>query len=50
MEQKQKKSFFDKLKSLLNNQEFKDLINAYEEDNEQAYDFKSFKEKLLKLN
>lgn len=32
MEQKQKKSFFDKLKSLLNNQEFKDLINAYEED------------------
>ena len=48
MEQKQKKSLADKLKSLLNNKEFKDLINAYNEDKEEAYDFKSFKEELLK--
>lgn len=48
MEQKQKNSFADKLKLLLNNDEFKDLINAYNEDNEDAYDFKSFKEELLK--
>ena len=48
MEQKQKKSFVDKLKSLLNNEEFKNLINAYNEDNEEAYNFKSFKEELLK--
>ena len=26
----------------------KDLINAYNEDKEEAYDFKSFKEELLK--
>lgn len=30
MEQKQKKSLGEKLKSFLNNQEFNDLINSYE--------------------
>ena len=33
---KTKKSFSEKLKSLLNSKEFKDLLNAYEEDNEEA--------------
>ena len=49
MDPKQKNSFAGKLKSLLDNEDFKNLINAYEEDNEEAYDFKSFKEELFEI-
>ena len=47
-EQNNTNTFADKLGALLKNEIFKNLINEYDEDNEDVMDFKEFKEELLK--
>lgn len=47
-EQNNTNTFADKLGALLKNESFKNLINEYDEDNEDVMDFKEFKEELLK--
>ena len=50
MDPKQKNSFAGKLKSLLDNEDFKNLINVYKENNEEAYDSNHIKKNYLKLD
>ena len=47
-EQNNINTFTDKLGTLLKNESFKNLINEYDEENEDVMDFNVFKEELLK--